>query len=147
MKNGKEIKLETNKNYNVILGTINNKDSKALYINISTWGEPVNDGELNYNRIIRDLDKQIRQNIYDIISNDISTPFLKERTIVDFDIKKSGVKYGKRSYSNCEITLFIKDEIQTHPTFLKSYIQDLSETIIRQTFENNKIFKFYKKKH
>ena len=40
MKNGKELKINNFKNYNVVFGSINNKHSKAVYINISAWAEP-----------------------------------------------------------------------------------------------------------
>ena len=146
MKTGKEVKIEPNKNYNVVLGTVNNKDPKALYINISAWAEPINDDELNYSRIIRDLDKQVRQNLFNNINKDILTPFIKEHTIVDFEIKKSGIRFGKRSFLNCEITLFLKQENQINPTFFKTHIETLIASIINQTFENDNYFKFYKKK-
>ena len=106
MKKGKELKITTLKNYNVSYGSVNNKEPKALYINISAWAQPEYDDCINYHRVIRDLDKKVRQSIYHELTDNY-TLFLKDRTIVDFDIRESGVKYGKRSFTNCEITLFI----------------------------------------
>ena len=40
MKTGKELKLTNFKNYNVAFGCVNNKQPKAIYINISSWGDP-----------------------------------------------------------------------------------------------------------
>jgi hypothetical protein len=146
MKKGKELKLEKHKNYKVVYGTVNNKNPKALYINLSSWAEPSSDDNINYNRIIKDFDKSIRQNLYNLISKNITTSFLKERSIVDFDIRKSGVRFGKRSFLSCEITLFLKYELPITSDILKGQIDDIIDSILHTNFENNKIFKFYKKK-
>lgn len=146
MKKGKELKVQNFKNYNVVYGSVNNKIPKALYINISAWAEPKNDGVTNYNRIIRDSDKKIRQIIYNSLDNNITTPFLKDRTIIDFDIRESGIRYGKKSFVGCEITLYLKYEIPVNSDVLKPVVNDLIEEIIKLGFEENKHFKFYKRK-
>jgi hypothetical protein len=146
MKKGKELKVQTSKNYNVVYGSVNNKNPKALYINISAWAEPKNQSETNYNRIIRDSDKKIRQIIYNSFDIDIATPFLKDRTIIDYDIRESGIKYGKRSFVGCEITIYMKYEIPANSDILKPIVNDLINTIIDLGFEDSKYFKFYKKK-
>ena len=146
MKKGKELKIQTAKNYNVVYGSVNNKNPKALYINISAWAEPKNESEINYRRIIRDSDKKIRQIIYNSLDGNATTPFLKDRTIMDYDIRESGLKYGKRSFVGCEITIYMKYEIPVNSDFLKPIVNDLINAIIDLGFEENKYFKFYKKK-
>jgi hypothetical protein len=146
MKKGKELKINQFKDYNIVFGSVNNRSPKAMYINVSTWAEPNSDGELNYNRIIRDIDKKIRQSIFNLLDSNISTPFLKDRTIVDFDIKKSGVKYGKRSFTNLEITLFQMYEIPVNSNTLWPFIEELVEAVIKDVFEKEKHFSFHKKK-
>lgn len=146
MKKGKELKIEKHKNYNIVFGSVNNKNSKALYINISAWAEPRIDGETKYGRIIRDIDKRIRQTIYNELESNLATPFLKELTIVDFDIRESGVRFGKRSFTNCEITLFMKYEIPVNSEDLKSIVDELINNTIKNVFETNRDFKFYRKK-
>lgn len=146
MKKGKEIKLNRFKNYNVLFGSVNNKSSKAMYINISTWAEPKFDDELNYNRIIKDIDKKIRQKLYNYLSADITTPFLNDKVIVDFDIRESGVKYGKRSFANLEITLFQKYESPINSEHLLPNIEFIIDIIIGEILEKEKHFKFYKRK-
>lgn len=145
-KKGKELKLEVFDDYSVVYGTVNNKNSKALYINISSWAEPIVDDVINYNRIIKDLDKHVRQGIYNFLSKNIIIPFIKEITIVDFDIRKSGVKFGKRSFVSCEITLFMRNELPINSEVLKPHIYDIINYTINRTFEDNKNFKFHKKK-
>jgi hypothetical protein len=146
MKKGKELKVNQFKNYNVVYGSVNNKNPKAIYINISAWAEPKIDGLVNYNRIIRDTDKSIRQTIYNSIESNNIVPFFKDKTIVDFDIRESGVKYGKRSFTNCEMTLYMKNEIPVNSENLKPTIYTLIESSINSVFENNEYFKFYKTK-
>jgi len=146
MKKGKELKVNQFKNYNVVYGSVNNKNPKAIYINISAWAEPKIDGLVNYNRIIRDTDKSIRQTIYNSIDSNNIIPFFKDKTIVDFDIRQSGVKYGKRSFTNCEMTLYMKNEIPVNSDSLKPTIYNLIEDSINSVFENNEFFKFYKTK-
>lgn len=146
MKKGKELKVTDFKNYNVVYGSVNNKDPKAMYINISAWAEPKVNEEINYTRIIRNADKNIRQTIYNLIDNTNSTPFFKDKTIVDFDIKESGVKYGKRSFANCEVTLYLKDELSVNSENLKPIIKNLIKNSINSVFETNEYFNFYKTK-
>ena len=44
MKRGKEMKIETSYQYNIISGTVDNKNPKSVYIQISAWGKPTEDG-------------------------------------------------------------------------------------------------------
>lgn len=147
MKQGKELKIDTYKHFNIVYGGVNNKSPKALYIQISAWGEPLQEGDVNYSRVIKDIDKKIRQLIYNSLDSNPSTPFLKERTITDFEIKKSGIKFGKRSFVSCELTFYLKYEIPINSDELKPVIDDLTDTIIKSGLEDNKFFKFYRKKN
>ena len=146
MKKGKELKLNAFKNYNIVYGTVNNKNPKALYINISSWAEPLVDDTINYTRVIKDFDKSIRQNIYNYLEENIVTPFMKDFTIVDFDIRKSGVRFGKRSYLSCEITLFMRNELPINSLLLTPKIDEVIDLIINNSFESSKMFDFHKKK-
>lgn len=146
MKTGKELKVDNFKNYNVVYGTVNNKNPKALYINISSWAEPLINDTLNYNRVIKDFDKAVRQSIYNFLEKQEETPFSRKSTIVDFDIRKSGVKFGKRSFLSCEITLFMHDEFSINSEFLRPKIDSLINHILCKTFDSNKLFRFHKKK-
>ena len=146
MKNGKELKVTSFKNYNVLFGSVNNKHSKAVYINISAWAEPQNDETISYSRIIKDINKKVKQNLFDIFDLETETEIKKNNTIVDLDIRESGIRYGKRSFMNCEITLFLTSEIPVNSESMKDKLDMVTNKIINSTFENNKTFKFHKKK-
>lgn len=146
MKTGKELKMNKFKNYNVVFGSVNNKNPKAIYINISAWAEPLNQEDVNYNRVIKDLHKKIKQVIYDHLYNKSETDFVKERTIVDLDIRESGIRYGKRSFMSCEITLYLHTEIPANSERMKMNLDGLTPVIIKTVFDNDKNFKFHRKK-
>jgi len=147
IKNGKELKVNNFKNYNITLGSVNNKNSKSVYINISGWAEPQDSEITYYTRIIKDINKKIKQSLFNKFDSEINTEIKKENTIVDLDIKESGIKYGKRSFMNCEITLFLNTELPINSTYMKNKLEDIVDMVINTTLENNKFFKFYKKKN
>jgi ABC-type oligopeptide transport system substrate-binding subunit len=39
--------------------------------------------------------KKIKQGLYNLFDNEFETSILKDRTIVDLDIRESGIKFGK----------------------------------------------------
>jgi len=147
MKTGKELKVTKHKNYNISFGSINNKHSKAAYINLSTWAEPIDDGVVSYNRVIKDINKKIKQGLYNLFDNKLETQILKDRTIVDLDIRESGIKFGKRSFMNCEITLFMDSEIPVNSEHMKEKLDNVISMVVNSIFEPNKTFKFHKKKN
>ncbi len=147
MKTGKQFKINDHKNYNVIYGCVDNKNPKSIYINISSWAEPLSDFEDDYNKIVKNLDKKIRQTIYNFLSqNNNSTSFLKDKTIVDLDLRESGIKFGKRSFMCCEITLFQKEETSINSESTKRALNLVSTMIIEEILDKNLDFKFNKKK-
>lgn len=59
MKLGKEIKLDLLDNYKTKIGTVNNKESKSLYINLCAWGQLSKlDENLNYDYYLRNVRKK-----------------------------------------------------------------------------------------
>jgi len=146
MKNGKEVKVNNFKNYSIVYGSVDNKHSKAVYINISAWAEPQDKEMISYNRVIKDINKNIRQTLFNIFDTKIETEIKKNHTIVDLDIRESGIRYGKRSFTNCEITLFLNSEIPVNSETMKEKLDMVTEKLIKTCFDNNKTFKFHKKK-
>ena len=108
-KRGKELKMDISPNYNIVCGTVDNKDARAIYINISAWGEPTQEDEMDYSRVISRLAKCVKQSTYNYLQNNFKDRFYSDRSIIDLDMRESGVRYGKRSFMNCEITVFQKE--------------------------------------
>jgi hypothetical protein len=145
MKKGKEIKLgKTYMNYKVISGTVDSKNPTSVYINISAWGEPTNDNVDEYVSVISSLKKDVKAHVF----ANLPLTFNKQRTIVDLDMRESGIAYGKRSYMSCEITLYqnhrsgkllMADELK------KSMVQ-ITDNVIKEVFDKYPHFKFHKKK-
>lgn len=146
MKTGKEIKTNTFSDYNVIFGSVDNKKPKAVYVNISAWGEPKNDDEVNYSRAIKNINKKVRQLLYNMFDKSETKLFLKDRTIVDLDIRESGIRYGKRSFMSCELTLFSDLEVPVNTEFMKTKLHEIINSITKKVFDCNDNFNFYKKK-
>ena len=143
-KKGKEIKMGKSYNkYNVVSGTVNSKNPRSVYINIAAWGEPINKEALNYANVIRGLNKRIKKHIFD----NVLEPFNRNRTIIDLDMRESGILYGKRSFMSCEITLFQnKDRLLTTDE-LKETIVEITDNVIEDVFDQNEYFEFYQKKN
>lgn len=146
MKTGKQFKINDHNNYNITYGCVDNKNPKSIYINISSWAEPLSDYEDDYNKIIKNIDKKIRQTIYNFLSENKTTHFLKDKTIVDLDLRESGIKFGKRSFMCCEVTLFQKEETSINSESTKRALNLVSTMIIEEILDKNLDFKFNKKK-
>jgi hypothetical protein len=142
LKTGKQIKLELIKNYKITIGTIDNKNPKAMYLTISAWGKPKTGDEINYSDIIRKMNKQIKINLFDNLDKSI---FEVNRSIVDLDMRKSGISFDKKSYMNCEITLFKLNNFKIQDKKIKEHIKLIINNIVSNVFEES-CFDFYKTK-
>jgi hypothetical protein len=147
MKTGKQFKNDEHNNYNIVYGCVDNKNPKSVYINISAWAEPTNqDEEINYSRVIKDINKKLKQDLFNYFNSNENSGFLKNNTIVDLDIRESGIKYGKRSFMSCEITLFQIEEISIIIDKTKNLLNEVTSMLIDKVFELDKNFKYHKKK-
>jgi hypothetical protein len=146
LKTGKELKINDFQNYNIIYGSVNDKQPKAVYINLSAWSEPKSNSQIKYDKIIKDLRKKIKQSLYNYFVYNDYLDFDKDRTIVDLDIRESGIRFGKRSFMNCEITLFLNSEISINSEYIRLKLNDVINMVIDTALDDNKIFKFHKKK-
>jgi len=143
MKRGKEITIESNSNYTVYSGTIDNKKAKTIYLNISSWGNPIKETSLNYERVIKNLRKSVLQHTYNILCE---SNFKESNTIVDLDMRSSGVRYGKKSFMSCELTLFQKNYNQVNSDIVVESMKDISKSIIENVLDTNEHFIFGKTK-
>lgn len=143
LKTGKQMKLDLFKNYKITTGTIDNKNPKAMYITISAWGKPNIDGEINYSDVIRKLNKQIKSKLFDNLNNTLFEP---SRSIVDLDMRNSGISFEKKSYMNCEITLFKLNNFKIQDKKIKEHITEIISNIIESVFDESEYFEFHKTK-
>ena len=144
MKRSKEIKLDIDKNYKVKVGTVDNKNPKSVYINLSAWGELKQfNEELNYDKVISLLRKDIKNNINKNINIE---DFYKDKYIVDLDMRSSGISSDKRSFMSCEVTLFQKNNIPINQYYIIKRITSIANNIINDCLEKQSHFKFYKTK-
>ena len=145
MKRGKEINLDINPNYKIKIGTVDNKNTKSIYINLSAWGELNDDDEnINYEGVINKLRKQIKHNI----NSDINAQdFHKNKYIVDLDMRSSGIRINKRSFMSCEITLYQKNNISVNKPLIINYATSIAQNIILNCLDKQNHFTFYKTKN
>ena len=140
---GTEIKLNNYHNFNISIGTINKQSPKSLYIKISGWGNPMSEYNENYSRIIRRIDKRTKSLIYNTIN---TNKFNQNKTMVDMDMRDSGIAYGKSSYMCCEITLYQHEKHLINSEFIITELNDICKNVISEVLNKNEYFKFYKKK-
>jgi hypothetical protein len=147
LKKGKQISMVDNElnNYNIVSGTVDNKTVKSIYINLSAWAEPlINvDDKFNYNSVIKIITKSIKKELFNTLNKNL---FYNDRTIVDFDMRKSGISFGKRSYMSCEITFYQKNNFKLQENEIVLSVNEYIKTIVNKVFENNKYFDFHKNK-
>jgi hypothetical protein len=121
------------------------KNPTSVYVNISAWGKPTDEFGEQHQRTINLLRKDIKKYVY----NNLPINFNKLKTIIDLDMRESGIMYGKKSYMSCEITLYQKNTPTLKPirtTNLKKILGDIVDDLIENVFEPYDGFKFYKRK-
>lgn len=140
---GKEIKINIKNNYKTTYGSVDNKNPKAIFVRINAWGLPLDEYELDYENVIKKLDKRIRLFIYNNVDSDL---FDKKRSIIDLDLRESGITLNKKSFMSCEITLFQVNNYDLTTPLIINHLTELTTKIIEEEFEKDKNFKFFKEK-
>ncbi len=141
---GTEIKNKKHGNLNVIYGTIDKANPKSLYIKITGWGNTkYYSEERDYASIIKKLNKRISRLIFTDLDCDL---FKREKTMVDFDMRDSGITYDKSSFMSCEITLYQQKTLLMSDEVLLESLDYLTKNIIENILNNNEFFDFFKNK-
>lgn len=134
-KIGKKFNLKDFKNYKVSYGTVDSTANQSIYMNISTWVEPMII-DIDAKKTISNLNKIIKRSVY----NSIDKSTFDGSYIIDVDIRESGFRYGKRSFMSSNITLYTNTTV----TDIKDSIISLSNCIINdlnKEFKNTLSFK------
>jgi len=142
-KKGKKIKINTHSNYKTISGTVDNTNPKSVYVSISSWANPKIKDELDYDKVLSTINNRIRRTVGNKLNNDL---FYSGRYIIDFDMKSSGIRYGKKSFMNCEITLYQKLKLKLNENNLQQELKNIINDVIKEVFTENQYFSFEKTK-
>jgi hypothetical protein len=140
MKTGKFITLGYYGNVKIGYGTVNHKNLKTIYIKLNSWIEPEDD-ENEFNELLSKTKRKIKLRIYNLKSD-----LFKKESIVDLDVRTKGIKLGKKSFINLEITLFTQKHFDIRSKELKNTIKSLVENIIDSDLDNKILFNFSKNK-
>lgn len=137
MKKGKSVKLNLYNSIKTIYGTVDSKNLKSIFVNIQSWVTPKEDYE-NWNRIVCNLNREIKHTVF----NSINTNQFKQETIVDLDLRTSGILYGKKSFFNLEINLYTNQEMDFKSYETKESIKKIVKSIFQNNITKNKYFEF-----
>ena len=137
MKKGKSVKLNLYNPIKSVYGTVDSKNLKSVYINIQSWVTPKFEYD-NWNRIVCNLSRDIKHSIY----NSINTELFKEQTIVDLDLRTSGISHGKKSFLNLEVNLYTNQEIDFKSIEIKNSVKQIIKNIFKENVIQNKYFEF-----
>jgi hypothetical protein len=137
MKKGKSVKLNLFSPIKSVYGTVDSKNLKSLYINIQSWVSPKFDHD-NWNRVVCNLNREIKHSVF----NSIDINLFKENSIVDLDLRTSGISHGKKSFFNLEVNLYTNQEFDFKSIELKESVKKIVRSIVRDNVIENKYFDF-----
>jgi hypothetical protein len=137
MKKGKSVKLNLYSPIKSVYGTVDSKNLKSLYINIQSWVSPKFDHD-NWNRVVCNLSREIKHSVF----NSIDAELFKEQSIVDLDLRTSGISHGKKSFFNLEVNLYTTKEFDFKSPELKESVKKIIRNIVRDNVIENKYFDF-----
>lgn len=141
MKKGKSVKLNLFNPIKSMYGTVDSKNLKSVFINIQSWVTPKQEME-NWNRIVGNLSRQIKHSVFESNKSEI---FLT-KTIIDLDLRVSGISAGKKSFFNLEVNLFANEILDFKSEKLKKEIRTIIKSIYQNNIEKNNYFDFSKSK-
>ena len=80
-----------------------------------------------------------------IIEKGLSTSELNhpESSLIDLDIRHSGISLDKKSFMNLEITLFVKDGVLFKSQEMKDAVRKIIKEIYNKNISKNKYFDFF----
>lgn len=140
MKTGKFITLGYCNNVKVGYGTVDHKNLKTVYVKLNSWLEPKTEDE-EFDSIISKTIRKIKLRIFDLGSE-----LFKKESIVDLDVRTKGIKLGKKSFLNLEITLFTKQPFDIRSDEVKNLMEKLCNEIVDEDLDNKMLFNFHKNK-
>jgi hypothetical protein len=137
MKKGKSVKLNLYNPIKSVYGTVDSKNLKSVYINIQSWVTPKKEYG-NWNRVVSNLGREIKHSVFESINQKL----FQEKSIVDLDLRTSGISHGKKSFFNLEINLYTNSEMDFKSPEIKDSIKKIVNSVFRNNIQQNKHFDF-----
>jgi hypothetical protein len=137
MKKGKSVKLQLFNPIKSVYGTVDSKNLKSVYINIQSWVTPKKELD-NWNRVVSNLGREIKHSVFE----SINTNLFQEKSIVDLDLRTSGISHGKKSFFNLEINLYTTSEMDFKSLEIKDSIKKIVKSVFKNNINQNKYFDF-----
>lgn len=137
MKKGKSVKLNLYNPIKTVYGTVDSKNLKSVYINIQSWVTPKDEYD-NWNRVVSNLGREIKHSVYESINTNI----FQDKSIVDLDLRTSGISHGKKSFFNLEINLYTTNELDFKSLEIKDSVKNIVQTVFNNNITTNKYFEF-----
>jgi len=137
MKKGKSVKLNLYNPIKSVYGTVDSKNLKSVYINIQSWVTPKKEYD-NWNRVVSNLGREIKHSVFESINQKL----FQEKSIVDLDLRTSGISHGKKSFFNLEINLYTNSEMDFKSPEIKDSIKIIVNSVFRNNIQQNKYFEF-----
>jgi len=137
MKKGKSVKINLYTPIKTVYGTVDSKNLKSLYINIQSWVTPKFEHN-NWNRVVCNLSRDIKHSVF----NSINHKLFKEQSIVDLDLRTSGISHGKKSFLNLEVNLYTTQEMDFKSIEIKNSVKQIIKNIFKENVIQNKYFEF-----
>jgi hypothetical protein len=137
MKKGKSVKLNLYNPIKSVYGTVDSKNLKSVYINIQSWVTPKKEYD-NWNRVVSNLGREIKHSVFESINQKL----FQEKSIVDLDLRTSGISHGKKSFFNLEINLYTNSEMDFKSPEIKDSVKMIVNSIFRNNIQQNKYFEF-----
>jgi len=141
---GTEKTIDINDNINVVIGSVDKNNPKSIYLKFSAWANTIDyDENLEYKSVISKLNKEIKRYIYLNLDKNL---FKENRTMVDMDMRESGIGDNKCSFMSFEVTLYQTNSYLLDTNVINNELIKLSRYICDNILEKYSYFNFFKDK-
>lgn len=141
---GTELIMDISENMNVVFGSVDKNNPKTIYIKFSAWANTIDfDEDIEYKTIIRRLAKEIKRYIYFNLDEEL---FKKDMTMVDMDMRESGITNNKSSFMSCEVTLYQINNFLLDEERITAELSKLCQHVCDKIYDEDLYFKFFKQK-
>ena len=143
IKQGREVRTDISDVFRTSYGTVDVSTMKSVYLNLSSWVEPLYDND-NWGKEIT----KFKYNIDNLIHRELRETRLKKKAIVDLDLRCSGMRKGKRSFMRCEVTMFTKNKNKPDikSKELATSLNHITNMVINKTLIPTQGFVFHRTK-